>query len=348
MSIENIKDYYGRVLQTSSDLKTDACCTPEAPPAHIRAALALVHPDVKARYYGCGLIAPEKLEGLNILDLGCGSGQDAYVLAHLAGPKGRVTGIDMTERQIAEARKHEDYHAQAFGFPRANTRFEHGYIEDLRSADIGPDTQDVIISNCVLNLSPDKPKVLAEAFRVLKTGGEFYFSDIYADRRLPAAWRDDPVLLGECLGGALYWNDFLQMAKQAGFADPRLVSSRPLQINDTIRMLTGQARFFSATYRLFKLKDLEPSCEDHGQAVIYEGGIAGAQDLFVLDGHHRIEAGRIFPVCGNTFRMLQETRFAPHFRFIGDFSKHYGIFPGCGTNIPFTDGSVASAAAACC
>ena len=86
-----------------------------------------------------------------------------------------------------------------------------------------------------------------------------------------------PLLYGECLGGALYWNDFLPMAKQAGFLDPRLVTSRPIDVeNEAMRAKLGQAKFFSATYRLFKLDGLEPACEDYGQAVIYKGTIAGA------------------------------------------------------------------------
>ena len=133
---------------------------------------------------------------------------------------------------------------------------------------------DVVVSNCVINLSVDKPAVLRGAFDLLKPGGELYFADVYCDRRLSDEVRADPVLYGECLGGALYWNDFLPMAKRAGFLDPRLVTSRPLEIkNEQIKRKLGQAKFFSATYRLFKLDGLETACEDYGQAVIYKGTI---------------------------------------------------------------------------
>ncbi|HWR81505.1 MAG TPA: hypothetical protein VN303_15050, partial [Pseudomonas sp.] len=76
--------------------------------------------------------------------------------------------------------------------------------------------------------------------------------------------------------------------------------------------------------------------------------IAGAPQAFVLDKHHRIETGRVFPVCGNTWRMLQETRFAPHFRFIGDFRRHFGLFAGCGGGLPFDQQSAVPAAPSCC
>ena len=87
----------------------------------------------------------------------------------------------------------------------------------------------------------------------------------------------------------------------------------------------------------------------YNQAVIYKGGVPHSEDVFVLDKHHVIERGKVFPVCGNTWKMLADTRFAPYFEFIGDFSRHYGIFAGCGTTIPY-DGSSASAASAgaCC
>ena len=230
-------------------------------------------------------------------------------------------------------------------------RFLEGQIEALEALDLEPASFDVIVSNCVLNLSTDKPAVLRGAQRLLKPGGEFYFSDVYADRRLPAALQSHPVLYGECLGGALYWNDFLRMARAAGFADPRLVSDRPLEITEPeLAALVGDARFYSATYRLFNIPELEDACEDHGQAVIYRGSIPQAPTRCVFDKHHSIQVGRVFPVCGNTYRMLQQTRFAPHFEFIGSFDCHYGLFEGCGGAIPFdaTDSSAPSAAASCC
>jgi SAM-dependent methyltransferase len=281
-------------------------------------------------------VAPEILEGARILDLGCGSGRDVYALAQLAGPQGDVAGVDMTPEQLETARAHAGWHMERFGYERPNTAFLQGFIEKLGDLDFAPGSFDVAVSNCVVNLSIDKPAVFKGVFDLLKPGGEFYFADVYADRRLDDGVKDDPVIYGECLGGALYWNDFLSIAKASGFGDPRLVTSRPLEITDpAIAEKLGAARFYSATYRLFKIEGLEPSCEDYGQAVIYRGGIPEAPHVFELDSHHRIEKGRVFPVCGNTWRMLKESRFARHFDFTGDFSRHYGVFPGCGTNIPF-------------
>jgi SAM-dependent methyltransferase len=252
----------------------------------------------------------------------------------LVGATGEVVGVDMTPEQLAVANTYREFHAEQFGY--ANVRFLSGTIERLEDLALDPASFDVVISNCVVNLSTDKLAVLQGVRRLLKPGGEFYFADVYADRRVPQVLQSDPVLYGECLSGALYWNDFLRLSRQAGFLDPRLVTDRPLAITDPeLAAKTGDLRFFSATYRLFNLEGLEDACEDHGQAVIYRGSIAGHPHQLPFDKHHVMEAGRVFPVCGNTFRMLKDTRLAPHFDFIGDASRHYGLFPGCGGVLPF-------------
>ncbi|MFW6730314.1 MAG: methyltransferase domain-containing protein [Synechococcus sp.] len=334
---EQVQAYYGQELQCSNDLRTNACCDAEAVPDRLKPLLARVHPEVSSRYYGCGLVAPPLLDGLRVLDLGCGSGRDVYLLAQLVGASGEVVGVDMTAPQLAVAEAHRQHHADLFGF--SNVRFLEGRIEALEALPLEPASFDVVISNCVLNLSIDKPAVLQGVKRLLKTGGEFFFADVYSDRRVPEPLRHDPVLYGECLSGALYWNDFLRLARRAGFADPRLVHDRPLSIGDPgLLARTGPIRFFSATYRLFHLPELEDACEDHGQAVCYLGSIDGHPDTLLFDKHHRFDTGRVVPVCGNTWRMLADSRLAPHFSFMGDFSRHFGLFAGCGSTMPFSGG----------
>jgi len=345
---EVVQDYYGKQLKSSADLKTSACCDISAMPNWLKPLLAKIHPEVLSRYYGCGLVCPPLLKGCRILDLGSGSGRDVYALSQLVGPEGEVVGVDMTDEQLAIAKEYQAWHADAFGF--SNVRFLKGYIEKLDELNLEPASFDVIVSNCVINLSPDKDAVLASIYKLLKPGGEFYFSDVYADRRVPDSVKNDSVLYGECLGGALYWNDFLRLAINHGFADPRLVEDRPLVINDAeLLAKIGSIKFFSASYRLFKIPELESACEDYGQAVIYKGGIENNEHAFILDKHHYIEKGRVFPVCGNTWNMLAQTRFAPYFDFVGDFSRHYGIFQGCGSLMPFDNFIVGNASqGACC
>ncbi len=350
MMLDHVKDYYGKTLQNSDDLQTDACCTLEAPPEHIKSILGKIHDEVASKYYGCGLVVPVELEGLRILDLGSGSGRDAYMLSALVGESGSVVGVDMTDEQLDVARRHIDYHRDAFGYAESNVSFYKGYIERLDELPFEDGSFDLIISNCVINLSPDKDAVLKQAHRLLAEGGEMYFSDVYADRRVPQALVDNELLYGECLSGALYWNDFMSIAKRQGFADPRLVEDRPLTIeNDEIKELLDPIQFFSATYRLFKISSLEPACEDYGEAVAYRGSIAESPKDMVLDNGHTFPAGKIMPVCGNSYDMLKSTRFARHFDFYGNRNTHFGIFEGCGTNMPFKESNSQNLdSGACC
>jgi len=342
-----VKEYYSKHLKKSDDLLTNACCTSAEPPDHIIDAIAKIHDEVVIKYYGCGLCLPDDIKGLSVLDLGCGAGRDVYIASQLVGKEGRVVGVDMTQEQLDVAIKHKEFHAEKFGY--ANVDFKLGYIERLGELGLPDASFDIIVSNCVINLSPDKEAVLKEAYRLLKPGGELYFSDVYSDRRMPKALVEDPVLWGECLSGALYWNDFHNLAKKSGFLDPRLCKDSKITVaNKKLEEKLGKIQCYSATYRLFKLDDLESHCEDYGQAVIYKGTIDYCEHSFALDGHHDIEKGKVFPVCGNTWKMLHDTRFKKHFDFIGDFSTHYGIYDGCGTLIPFESSREGAAGAGSC
>lgn len=347
---EDVKEYYGKTLQHSNDLQTNACCTDIAMPTYLKNTLADIHDEVMARYYGCGLVLPQSIEGCRILDLGSGSGRDCYALSKLVGEKGYILGVDMTPEQLAIANQHIAHHTEKFGYQQSNVEFKMGYIERLDELNIADNSFDIIISNCVINLSPDKQAVLEQAYRILKPGGEVYFSDVYANRRIPTQLLNDPLLYGECLSGALYWNDFHNLAKKVGFLDPRLVEDRPITIdNADIQEKIDHIDFYSATYRLFKLPELESDCEDYGQAVIYKGTITHHERAFTLDKHHIIDKGKVFPVCGNTYRMLHGTRFKPHFEFLGSWDTHYGIYEGCGTAIPYdSNRPTDSSGGSCC
>lgn len=344
---EEVQDYYGKKLESTEDLKTNACCTIDTPPKHILEALRQVHDEVKDKYYGCGLTIPNELEGLKILDLGSGSGRDCFIASKLVGQDGQVVGIDMTDEQLAVANKYIDYQTEAFGYDRANVKFIKGNIDHLDQCELEEGSFDLIISNCVINLAVNKQKVLNDVFKLLKPGGEMYFSDVYCDRRISAELQKDPVLWGECLSGALYWNDFLNYSKNAGFTDPRVVESQGITIeNDELEEKLGDLQFFSVTYRLFKLDGLESDCEDYGQSVRYKGSINGNTHSFDLDDHHNFPKGKMMAVCGNTYKMLADTRFAKHFEFFGTWDTHYGIFEGCGGNMPFD--SADGFAESCC
>lgn len=327
----NAQEYYGEVLQSSDNLKTTACCTLDMIPTRIKEVLPYIADEIQDKYYGCGSPIPLAIEGQKVLDLGSGSGRDVYILSKLVGEKGQVNGIDMTQNQIEVAWKYEDIQAKRFGYKSKNTRFIHDTIENI-DQHFEKNSLDLVTSNCVINLLQDKQSVLKKVHDILSEGGEFYFSDVYASRRLDSRVRQHKVLHGECLGGALYVNDFLNFAKQAGFTEPRMVSSKEIEITDeSIKALVGNTQFYSITFRLWKLDDLDMVCEDYGQFATYKGGIKEAPFEFELDNNHLFEINRPEHVCKNTAKMLKETRFAPYFELQGDLSLHFGEFTGCET-----------------
>ena len=160
---------------------------------------------------GCGnpTALGEIKKGMVVLDLGSGAGFDCFLAAKKAGKSGKVIGVDMTEKMIRKARQN----AKKYGF--ANVEFRLGEIEELPVDD---KSIDVIISNCVINLSPDKQMVFDEAYRVLKKGGEMFVSDIVLLKELSEAHRKDKKLIAGCVGWAVLKEEYLKLVKNAGFA----------------------------------------------------------------------------------------------------------------------------------
>ena len=343
---DKVKEYYGRILTSKDDLRTNACCSTDHLPAHFRSITELIDDEIMNRFYGCGVPIPPAIEGCTVLDLGCGTGRDAYICSKLVGETGRVVGIDMTDEQLAVASRHIERQTRRFGFAKPNVRFVKGYMEALGDAGIQDESVDVVISNCVINLSPDKDRVFGEALRVLKPGGELYFSDVFADRRIPAEMHDDQALVGECLAGAMYVEDFRRTLLWLGVPDYRIVSIRRILPGDAgIEAKVGETKFFSLTVRAFKLASLEDRCEDYGQIAAYLGTVPGAPHAFELDCHHRFVTNKPILVCGNTAAMLSETRFAPHFKVTGDRSRHYGSLSSSSSE---NDGETNGMNASCC
>ena len=164
---------------------------------------------------GCG--NPRAIASLQsgevVVDLGAGGGFDCFLAAQEVGESGRVIGIDMTPDMLSKAR------ANAAKGEFSNVEFRLGEIEHLPIAN---ETVDVIISNCVINLSPDKAQVFKETFRILKSGGRLAISDVVATIELPEAMRNDPMLVAGCMGNASLIDDLAEMLKTAGFEDIRI------------------------------------------------------------------------------------------------------------------------------
>ncbi len=175
-------------------------------------------PDEALMGLGCGnpTAIAELKEGEIVLDLGSGAGVDVFLAADRVGPSGKVIGVDMTEEMVAKARSIAGEHGYH------NVEFRLGEIENLPLAD---ESVDAIISNCVINLSPDKSRVFREAYRVLKPGGRLSVSDIVSEGELPAEIKNDPDAWVACIAGALEHQEYLRQIREAGFADVQVTSS---------------------------------------------------------------------------------------------------------------------------
>lgn len=324
---DQVREYYGRVLGGSDDLKTDACCcAAEAPPKYVLDVMPLIADEIVERFYGCGSPIPPALEGATVLDLGCGTGRDVYVISKLVGETGRVIGVDMTPEQLAVAERYQDEQAKRFGFAQSNVELTCGYIEDLAALGIADESIDVVVSNCVINLSPFKDLVFSEIYRVLKPGGELYFSDVFSDRRIPEELRDDPVLRGECLGGALYLEDFRRMMAKHGWATYAFTTVDDIHVGDfALETKLGFIGFTSRTVRAIKAAGLEDGEEDFGQSATYLGSIAEVPRYFDFDADTRFVKGKPRAISGNTARMLEQSRYGFAFE-IAKPGKHRGRF----------------------
>jgi len=344
---EGVRQYYGKTLESRHQLKTGTCCSVDGLPQNLRQHLALIDDEIKDKFYGCGSPIPPALDGCTVLDLGCGTGRDTYLVSALVGSQGRVIGVDMTAEQLEIANRHLDAQMRRFGYDKPNVEFHQGLIEQLDQIGIEDDSIDVVISNCVINLAPDKRPVFEQIFRVLKPGGELYFSDIFADRRVPKVLSADPMLRGECLGGALYIEDFRRMLRKVGCLDYRAISRSAVPLQDgEVEAKVGMIAFTSLTIRAFKINTLEDQCEDYGQVACYLGTIPECPHYFDLDDHHRFATGKPKAVCGNTASMLVETRFAPYFKVTSDRSTHFGSFD-CASGLT-TDSANPSSGQICC
>lgn len=155
------------------------------------------------------------------MDLGSGAGKDVFLAAQKVGPSGRVIGVDMTPEMLALARRNAEKFKASTGL--ANVEFRQGQIEALPSQDA---SVDIVISNCVINLSPDKPKVFREAYRVLKSGGRLVVSDIVLEKPLPKNLKDDADLYAACIAGALPRGEYLKAIHDAGFQGIAILAER--------------------------------------------------------------------------------------------------------------------------
>ena len=290
-----VRAFYGNAAEAPQE---ELCCPVQPNPED----LAHIPKEVVERFYGCG--SPVGAAGIKpgetTLDLGSGAGIDVFIAAKKVGPTGRAIGVDMTAQMLAVARDAQREVADTLGYDVVE--FREGFLEQIPT-----DTKsvDLVTSNCVINLSPDKPRVFAEMWRVLKDHGRIVVADIVADQEVPAHQRKDPRLWGECISGALTEEEFLAALERAGFYGLQV-------LNKSFWKEVEGFEFYSVTVRGFKFEKTA-GCVYVGQTATYIGPFKGVSD----------EEGHWFPrnvaieVCTDTSAKLSHAPYAGLFIVTG-------------------------------
>jgi radical SAM/Cys-rich protein len=303
---DNVKYFY---RDAAIRPKRELCC----PTNFETKDLSYIPKEVLEVSYGCGspISLAQPKQGEVVVDLGCGAGIDCFIAAKEVDITGKVIGIDMTEEMLDKANKTLEIVARNLGF--LNCEFRQGYLEDIP---VESESVDLVTSNCVVNLSPDKSLVFAQIYRILKDGGRFVISDIVADKEVPAYLRSNQRLWGECISGALTQAEFLSKAKEAGFYGLQILK------NFKYREVEG-IQFCSVTVRGYKFKKGK-DCVYVGQYATYLGPYTEVHD----DDGHTFPRGVAIEICTDTAKKLAEPPYAGNF-IITDVKKDSGPNPCC-------------------
>jgi ubiquinone/menaquinone biosynthesis C-methylase UbiE len=228
-----VKERYARIAQQGKAENAASCCGATTPSNKVYNIMMDDYTGTEGYLeeadlgLGCGL--PTQFariaKGDTVIDLGSGAGNDCFVARHETGAEGKVIGIDFTPSMIQKARTN----AEKLGYH--NVEFREGDIDDMP---VNDHVADVVVSNCVLNLVPNKEKVIGEIFRVLKPGGHFSISDIVLVGTLPEALRQDAEMYAGCVAGAIQKSDYLQYIQDAGFTNITLQKEKTITIPDDI------------------------------------------------------------------------------------------------------------------
>ncbi len=279
-----VRAFYGKAAKEPQE---ELCC----PTGYQKEDVSHIPQEVLDRFYGCGspMSIAGVIDGETVVDLGSGGGIDCFIAAKKVGPDGKVIGIDMTDEMLETANKNNKFVAEHLNYNVVE--FRRGFLEEIPVAD---KTVDLITSNCVINLSPDKKAVFREMWRILKDTGRAVVSDIVSEGEVPPHLRVNEKLWGECMGGALTEEEFISYLEQAGFYG--------LQVLQKVfwKEVEG-CKFFSVTIRGYKFEK-KAGCTYIGQWAIYRGPFKAVMD----------EEGHSFPrnepveICTDTAAKLQD------------------------------------------
>ena len=308
-----VREFYG---QAAEEPKTELCC-PVQPAAD---DLAHIPPEVVERFYGCGspVAAAALVPGETMVDLGSGAGIDCFIAAKKVGADGHVYGIDMTDPMLAVAQDCQPQVAASLGYDVVE--FRKGYLEQIP---LEAATADVVTSNCVINLSADKPRVFREIWRVLRDHGRAVIADIVSDREVPPKMRADGQLWGECISGALTEEAFLSALERAGFYGVSVLRK------SFWREVEG-CRFYSVTVRSFKFEK-QAGCRYVGQHAIY----LGPHKAVIDEEGHLFPRGTLVEVCTDTASKLSNPPYTGSFVLVDGPTGARDVVadddPGCGS-----------------
>lgn len=230
---QTVKEKYSQIADQSTELNKTSCCGATGCATIDYSVMADDYTNLKGYVadadlgLGCGLPTEfaQIKEGETVVDLGSGAGNDAFIARSIVGAKGKVIGIDFTERMIEKAR------ANAAKLNFKNVEFRQGDIENMPLA---ANTADVVVSNCVLNLVPDKKQAFTETFRVLKKGGHFSVSDIVLVGNLPDGLAKNAEMYAGCVAGAIQMDEYLRIIKEAGFVDLKVQKMKRIVLPEEI------------------------------------------------------------------------------------------------------------------
>ena len=315
-----VREFYGEAAEQP---KIELCC-PVLPDGE---DLSHIPTAVIERFYGCGspVTAAALTPGESMVDLGSGAGIDCFIAAKKVGDEGRVYGIDMTDQMLEVARACQSKVADALDYDVVE--FHKGYLEQIPLDDA---VADVVTSNCVINLAPDKACVFREIWRVLKNHGRMVVADIVCDREVPPNIRIDEKLWGECIGGALTEEEFLSTVERSGFYGVSILEKRFWkEIED--------CTFWSVTVRGYKFEK-KAGCQFIGQYAIY----LGPQKAVVDEEGHLFPRGTPIKICTDTASKLS------HAPYVGVFSIVDESTAARDVNVSFKDVDSSRCDSDCC
>ncbi|MGH7884450.1 MAG: methyltransferase domain-containing protein, partial [Thermodesulfobacteriota bacterium] len=291
---EDVQNFYS---EAAKNPKADLCC----PVSYPLEDTSHIPSEVIERFYGCGspVSIAEIKSGETVVDLGSGAGIDCFIAARKTGPDGMVIGIDMTDNMLEVARKCSDVVSANLGYK--NVEFRKGFLEEIP---VESRTADLITSNCVINLSPNKVRVFQEMIRTLKDHGRILISDVISEVELPNEIKDDKQLWGECLGGCVTENQLISYLEQAGFYAVEILGK-------TFWKTVQNINFYSVSIRAYK-HEKSSSCIFKGQKAVYNGPFK----VIIDDEGHVFPRNQAVEICTDTAIKFSKPPYRQYFSVI--------------------------------